>query len=568
MKNTQLYPFERNKYFYGKLLSVEDFNAEQKYVNDKRRLINRLIHGMGIVCGLNIVRVDDSTISVESGMALDTTGREVIVDSPVTKKLSMINGYDAAVDSGNSAYVYLCIEYSETEKGLAHNVVSEGGKAQADKIREGYNLYLTSDEPDDNINLINGFFEQSITVYRDENMCIRHVIPKYVNPNTKFRFSIEVETFSKQFAAFSYEIQLICMNNEVDGSSVLRVNFDESLFEKTGNYTLTYDLIANNVIGTEGTATIDATTFSVSYNKIASEGVIAGKSVVSIIDSDIEDAMIDSNYAYGMDSVLRNSISQRIYLARINLIDAGGMVIIEDIDNVPFNQYVASNLLLSAMTIKEAALGNAGVIPTQSTNVQGQSASQKIEVASGIARINLSSGSLKNKVFFSDEIIHGLGLGSVTIILAAQTDNATVYGCSEIFKADTAPFDTAAKLNPSKGSFVIGVMTKSTIVADYVDVKWTAIRDVDEAVSEKSTMRISIKPNTLVIKPRESKYLEAICANMTNKTVRWSVSSPNGGEIDQNGLYIAPNIEGVYEVIATSAVYPEVKASIMVVVRE
>ena len=568
MKNTQLYPFERNKYFYGKLLSVEDFNAEQKYVNDKRRLINRLVHGMGVVCGLNIVRVDDSTISVESGMAFDTTGREIIVDSPITKKLTMINGYDAAVNSGNSAYVYLCIEYSEAEKGLAHNVVSEGGKAQADKIREGYNLYLTSDEPDDNINQINGFFEQSITVYRDENMCIRHVIPKYVNPNTKFRFSIEVETFSKQFAAFSYEIQLICMNNEVDGSSVLRVNFDEALFEKTGNYTLTYDLIANNVIGTEGTATIDATTFSVSYNKIASNGVIGGKSVVSIIDSDIEDAMIDSNYAHGMDSVIRSSISQRLYLARINLIDAGGMVIIEDVDNVPFNQYVASNLLLSAMTIKEAALGNAGVIPSQPTVVQGQSAAQKIEVASGIARINLSSGSLKNKVFFSDEIIHGLGLGSVTIILAAQSENATVYGCSEIFKSEAAPFDTAAKLNPSKGSFVIGVMTKSTIVADYVDVKWTAIRDVDEAVSEKSTMRISIKPNTLVIKPRESKYLEAICSNMTNKTVRWSVSSPNGGEIDQNGLYIAPNVEGVYEVIATSAVYPEIKASIMVVVRE
>ena len=54
---------------------------------------------------------------------------------------------------------------------------------------------------------------------------------------------------------------------------------------------------------------------------------------------------------------------------------------------------------------------------------------------------------------------------------------------------------------------------------------------------------------------------------MTNKTVRWSVSPATGGEIDSNGMYTAPNTEGVYEVIAQSAVYPEVKASIMVVVR-
>ncbi|MBP5410850.1 MAG: hypothetical protein J6Y26_02955, partial [Lachnospiraceae bacterium] len=63
MKNTQLYPFERTKYYYGMLLSVDDFNAEQRYMNDKRRLVNRLIHGMGVVCGLNVVRLDDSTIS-------------------------------------------------------------------------------------------------------------------------------------------------------------------------------------------------------------------------------------------------------------------------------------------------------------------------------------------------------------------------------------------------------------------------------------------------------------------------------------------------------------------------
>ena len=55
MKNLKCFPFERNRYFYGKLLSVEDFETEQKYFNDKRRTINRFLFGSGVVCGLNVV---------------------------------------------------------------------------------------------------------------------------------------------------------------------------------------------------------------------------------------------------------------------------------------------------------------------------------------------------------------------------------------------------------------------------------------------------------------------------------------------------------------------------------
>ena len=35
MKNMKYFPFERNKYFYGKLLTVDDFETEQRYMNDK-----------------------------------------------------------------------------------------------------------------------------------------------------------------------------------------------------------------------------------------------------------------------------------------------------------------------------------------------------------------------------------------------------------------------------------------------------------------------------------------------------------------------------------------------------
>ena len=66
---------------------------------------------------------------------------------------------------------------------------------------------------------------------------------------------------------------------------------------------------------------------------------------------------------------------------------------------------------------------------------------------------------------------------------------------------------------------------------------------------------------------RESHYLEAVCTNMDDKTVEWSVQ-PHGGSISPNGMYTAPNIPGVYEVVVQSTAYPQVRASIFVVVRE
>ncbi|MBP3858074.1 MAG: hypothetical protein IK990_20920 [Ruminiclostridium sp.] len=568
MKNTQLYPFERNKYFYGKLLSVEDFNFEQKYMNDKRRLVNRLVHGIGVVSGLNVVRVDDMTISVESGLAFDTTGREIVVDMPVTKKLSMLSGYDAAISGGSKAYVYLCIEYSEGEKGSSHNIANESAAGNADRIKEGYNLYLTSSEPDDSIARTDMLYEQSVTVFWNGNVKIRHVVPKFVKPDSPFKFRVEIETYSHQFAAFSYDIQLVCLNTVPDGGSVIKVNFDETLFEKTGRYTLEFDLVSGNVNDTEGTATPDALTFRLAYDKSPAEGVLSGASSVKITDDETYDAIVNDSYDHSMDTELRNTVGQRLYLARIMLVNSVGSSIIDTIENVPFNQYVASNMLMSALL--RSRRGAAGQLMTVQENTQSEKSgpSEKgVEVASGICRVNLNSGSLKNKVFYSEEIYHGLGLGSVTIVLGSVTDSGTIYGSSGIFREGEAQYELAAKLDPSKGSFVIGVLTRSTVLEDYADVKWTAIRDVSEKVAEKSSMKITIKPNSLVIRPRETKYLEAVCSNMTNKTVRWTVSPATGGEIDANGKYTAPNVEGVYEVIAQSAVYPEVKASIMVVVR-
>src|SRR5476649_2519593 len=52
--------FVRNRYFYGKLLDVSHFESEQAYFNEKRWLLNRLVTGYGVICGLNVGLTDDA----------------------------------------------------------------------------------------------------------------------------------------------------------------------------------------------------------------------------------------------------------------------------------------------------------------------------------------------------------------------------------------------------------------------------------------------------------------------------------------------------------------------------
>ena len=46
--------FDRLNYFYGQMLSAKDFSTEQQYVREKLKLLNRCVHGWGVVCGLEV----------------------------------------------------------------------------------------------------------------------------------------------------------------------------------------------------------------------------------------------------------------------------------------------------------------------------------------------------------------------------------------------------------------------------------------------------------------------------------------------------------------------------------
>lgn len=571
MNNTNYFPFERNNYYYGKLLSVDDFRLEQKYGNDKRRLMNRFWYGTGVVTGMNVVAVDDTSLLIENGLALDDTGREIVIDEPVVRPINMIDGFSDYEEDSNAGYLYLCVEYEEEEVQAVHSISHSGQKSGAayNKIKEGYRLFLTRNEPDTSQLSSRALFENSQIIYWGKGIRIRQILPKFVRGKEKAELKIEVENMGQQeHFAFSYELELVCFSYE--GRSRMTVSFDELLFEKAGRYTYSYQLDTLNVKDTQGMVTLVQDTFKLRIGQNQYQEKAEGKAIVQIGSLSRREEVRKNYYEKGMDQILKDSGNPNLYLAKITLLRAGDSVVIDEIEKMPFGQYVTSSFLQDAL-LRMTEQGSAGNISgtENETEYHGNGDSSGILYAEGVEEIELGIGVSKGKRIFSREISHGLGMGQTTVTVGLVSDDLvnTYFGTSGIFQEDIPQVELAVKTDAQKGTFVIGLQMQATTAKEKIKIHWTAIRDRSEILKEKKERRIFIRPNVLNLNTRESYYLEAVCSNMTDTSLVWKVKD-KGGTIDENGMYTAPNTAGVYEVTAVSVAYPEVKASIFVIVRE
>lgn len=577
MKNSKYFPFERNKYFYGKLLSVDDFELEQRYINDKRRMINRFLHGVGVVAGLYVVRVDEKTISLEAGFAIDSQGREIVVDTPVVKKLSLIEGFENCVEESNKDYVYLCLDYDEEEAGAVHNVAGnamiQGGEEAYNKIKETYRLYLSDSEPEQENLDKTDLYEQSSVLYAQDGIVIRQIIPKYATVGSETEICLEIENTTKKYVAFSYDLLLECFTYK--GQSSLTVNFNEMQFEKTGKYTISYKIDAMENAYTEGSVLLNPKSVKMFIDKNEIPVDMKNDAVsIQIVKGDIRNTIIRDYYRTAMDNIVKINSQNRLYLAKLYLLRAGDSYVIDMVENLPFHQCILNQNLsfaLHQLTIDGLEQG-AGIYEKGESNKsrtgKNKETEKGVSLVHGSYWLDLNGGGQKGDRYVSEEIAHGLGFGSVVLKVGIEDEDKVItYGSSEIFKDTDPMLELAVKVFPEKGTFQIGGRLLEQVIKSGVNIHWTAIMNDEEKIEEKVSRKIFIKPSVLDLATRESYYLEAVCSNMADKTIEWKVKD-NGGSISENGMYTAPNTPGVYEVVAQSTAYPEVKASIFVVVRE
>jgi hypothetical protein len=135
---------ERMNYFTGRHLAARDFRDEQLHHRSHRFLHNRMLHGWGVVCGLEVRehpqdQCRDRFVQVSSGMAIDCCGREILVDCAICcgdeqPEIPWKEYKD------NRPWLMLCLAYDEDGKERVPVLSSEGDCSTA-KTEEKYARY-------------------------------------------------------------------------------------------------------------------------------------------------------------------------------------------------------------------------------------------------------------------------------------------------------------------------------------------------------------------------------------------------------------------------------------------
>ncbi|MDD3569605.1 MAG: hypothetical protein PHY44_00690 [Lachnospiraceae bacterium] len=585
MKNKKYYPFERNNYFYGKLLTVRDFEDEQKYVNDKRRLQNFLTNGAGVVCGLNTIALDDKTISIEAGMALDYQGREIVMEESITKKLNVIDGFYEIEDTDN---VYLCLSYNEENKELMHSIAGnqqEQGN-NYNRIAEGYRLFLTSYVNENAILSMDRLKNYTKVIFEKKGLKITQKVPAYVKGGQAFEITVEVEKTNLPRAV---ELDYIIESDYIksaEGSNIRVYYCDDDItaYKKTE---IKFSAVAKDVEDADAILTINPSDSRISIGSEKETLEEKQKMFLKITKDSMNEAVISRYFEKHFDDVLNLNVENSIYLAKFRIIKRGSDYSIVDFDRLPFKQYVLSNSMLYLLMNEEKnsfAIKEKEAIAVPLKKEKQELPKEEKPLVNGTETIYIDL-KCKNKVYFSDEIAHGLGKGNVLISTAVEekSEGNAIYDQDKAFFGDMSiltgsMFDSylpkvsvAVISYPQKGTFRIAVKCLEDSQYTSVGIQWWAVKNESTKINnptEVSGVSVAIVPDTIKIAPREKFKFNAEVNGTDNQECRWYVTEEKGGEIDIHGVYEAPTQEGVYEISVESVKYPNKKATAFVVVKQ
>jgi hypothetical protein len=332
MKDFSFFPLIRNRYFYGKLLTVRDFETEQRYAGVKRRLNNRVINGAGVICGFGVTVGDEATLIIESGLALDYLGREIVLDEPLIRKLEMLDGYELLRDRDDA---YLCLSYDETDVEPVNAVGAETGDGREfNMTREGRKLFLTPETPDFRALLEARGKENVNIIYSADGLTLALYVPSAVGAGEEFCVSVLMIKDDKTLpVSFTIDGDNGFAETE-DGQ--LHLSYGESP-EKTGAVTeIPFRLKAQSLSKVVSQLFPNGAELNVELgsHKYKNFITVAAEVTVCATRNELNE---HTRRTDSLERRLRGG-DVPIYLAKLGLVASTGKAFIRSVTNLPFGQ--------------------------------------------------------------------------------------------------------------------------------------------------------------------------------------------------------------------------------------
>lgn len=571
MSNSQLYPFERNRYYPGKLLTSADFQAEQNYHINKTRFLNGLLFGSGVICGMGVFNLDDLSILIESGVAIDGTGREIILDTSVVKKISAIEGFDKL----ESDVATLKIRYKEQD---VHSVYSVNHKEdekeyEFNRIAESYELFLTDKNMDGSIYNPETEFLTKEALLKSENFVGEIMMPANVCKGRNVKIVLEIKKVSDADVRLScrgvLEIPAFVTaedDNELEiGVEDLSLANGETFRKEYWVRVLDNEMEESELILRSGSATAfeDENAINASTH-FALRVRLSNDSPLELVGREAGRLNLEMR---GMELT-----DDAISLADIRMVRSTGSYMVESVSDSPEKSFILTpaqeimrNNYLSYYE-KDVELRREKPVPVE--RVSGKHSSKGSEftnIASGTLEIPLGRNAREGDIRYSGEIAHGLGPGNVYVEIGydyvsddpemGANQKSTIYGNPGLFSHQNnilADVETGVKVLNEKGSFVVAARLLRNVDYLVLTFRWVAIRfpsgDDIELTEDYYDKSISVDTPTVIMGTKESHFFGVRFNNMKACSITYELTNPGSGEISSDGIYTAPSKEGVYEI--------------------
>ncbi len=571
MENHELLPFERNRYYHGKLLTSSDFQTEQSYFNNKRRFLNDLVFGAGVLCGLGVYSLDDVSVMIESGVAIDGRGREVAIENSVVKKLSTIDGFEAL----SSGKALLCLRYREEAVHPTYSISRQAGgeEYELNRIREGWDLFVADPAQLPQLPALETDFFSKATLYEDDDFRVEALMPANVSRNTHVKLIVRIHKCSAAARVLSLDclLQVPSFLSE-DGSHELAIQADEVILAEGEESEMSFWLYTGSQLEGESLLIAKPQNMNILVDGIEKKWEETCLLKVGILDEPVYALVNREVGRITLEALAAKGQVDYIPLALLDVQITQNTYVIESVDDRSVKHYIptaAQDELRRQYSayFEEASRETVKTLTAEQNGEERRSQAPGTEplFATGVCEIPLGAKPRRGNIFYSEEIMHGLGAGNIHVevgfeylsedVRLTETAKNTIYGDVDLFAKEQPPVPiarTAVKVMNDRGSFVAAVKLMKDSPYVVVLLRWVATRLPSEGYKNLSTRiagkSISAEQPTVVLATRESHFFNVKFRNMEPTSLSYTLTENNSGEITPDGVYTAPGREGVYEI--------------------
>lgn len=549
----ELRALERNRFFYGKLLTAEDLIAEQNYFNTKLRLLNGLLFGSGVIAGLNVIKTDERSVAIDRGVALDNAGREIIVPEPMIVKINELNGYEEFIrENTDHTRAYLCIEYNETRTQPIHSIAAgvledENNGPEYNRITEGFSLYITAKAPEGNPSAAEERALVRKTVISDV-IDVFVVFPKIVRAGEEFVLETNiVKGSADNEVELEFDIKLEALTTE-DGSDTVHLKYKSRASDIEKEIVRT-TLRSSLSFADKGIIRIENIKVFCDKAQLSASPVYAAADIVT----DSAFAVLDRIGRRGEESGFG------LYLAKLELFVSPQYYILESAESLPFSQTVPSIPDLRAFQLQseftQKRISNSAEFPVK-PSVQPL-------VNSGYISVEIPEKAKKGQTFRSGEIPHGLGVGDVFINAGISDGSDIVFENSSVVNTD---INYGVSVNKNTGMFSVSVKLNRDLEKTTLGFCWLASKLPEKTARKK----LEIYPSVYYAGRYETVQFTVSHPDggiWRNGELEWSVTPGDGGIITPSGSFTAFDKIGFYEITVRCSAEPDLTASAFLVVK-